>query len=150
MTRVLAPCPGTLHPVAECSDEVFAREMVGPGVLIRPVREPTTVCAAVAGRVLTLHPHAFVVAGADVAVLVHLGINTVKLEGRGFEVLVARGDEVEAGTPMVRWDPASVLDDGAGMTDEVPVVLLERPAGSVPPPGGETVRTGDVLVRLEG
>ena len=104
----------------------------------------------IAGTVVKVHPHAFVVSGeSGVAVLVHLGINTVRLEGRGFSVLAEQGSSVRAGDPMVRWDPAGITDPG--MTSEVPVILLDRPADSVPvPPDGATVGEGEVLLSLEG
>ena len=115
MTRVLAPCPGRVIPVTDVADPVFAAEMVGPGVAIEPTGEVVTVVAPIAGRVLKLHPHAFVVLGDDgVGVLVHLGINTVRLEGRGFELLATEGDTVAAGDPMVRWDPSTA--DGEDMS----------------------------------
>ncbi|CCH79884.1 Phosphotransferase system enzyme IIA component [Nostocoides japonicum T1-X7] len=146
---VLAPCPGRVLPLSACSDPVFSGEMVGPGLLIDPDPGETEVVSPIAGTVAKVHPHAFVVAGSDgVAVLVHLGINTVKLDGAGFTVLAEQGSTVEAGAPMVRWDPSAITADG--MTSEVPVVLLDRPAGSVPAPAeGSTVTTGDPLVTVD-
>ena len=94
---------------------------------------------------MKLHPHAFVVLGADgVGVLVHLGINTVRLEGEGFELLATQGDTVEAGDPMVRWDPSTIT--GEDMSTMVPVVAMDRPKGSVPAPAADAVAaTGDLL-----
>lgn len=145
MTRVLAPCPGRVIPVTDVDDPVFAAEMVGPGVAIEPTGEVVTVVAPIAGRVLKLHPHAFVVLGDDgVGILVHLGINTVRLEGRGFELLAAEGDIVAAGDPMVRWDPATV--DADDMSTTVPVVAMDRPKGSIAAPAPDlVVATGDPL-----
>ena len=74
----------------------------------------------------------------------HLGINTVRLEGKGFEVLVEQGSTVAAGDPMVRWDPSTVT--GEDISTVVPVVAMDRPKGSVPAPGADSVAaTGDVL-----
>lgn len=145
MTQVLAPCPGRVIPVTDVPDPVFAAEMVGPGVAIEPTGEVVTVVAPIAGRVLKLHPHAFVVLDADgVGILVHLGINTVRLEGRGFELLTIEGDTVAAGDPMVRWDPSAVT--GEDMSTTVPVVAMDRPKGSVDAPeDGLVVATGDPL-----
>lgn len=145
MTQVLAPCPGRVIPITEVPDQVFATEMVGPGVAIEPTGEVVTVVAPIAGQVLKLHPHAFVVLGDDgVGVLVHLGINTVRLEGRGFELLATEGDRVAAGDPMVRWDPSTA--DGEDMSTLVPVVAMDRPKGSVAAPAGRlVVATGDPL-----
>jgi PTS system glucose-specific IIA component len=144
-TLVLAPCPGRLVALADAPDPVFASEMVGPGVAIDPDPGEVTVAAPIAGKVVKIHPHAFVVLGADgVGILVHLGINTVRLEGRGFDVLVEEGTSVEAGHAMVRWDPSQVT--GEGISTLVPVVAMDRPKGSVPPPApGAVTATGDLL-----
>lgn len=144
-TEILAPCPGRLVALADTPDPVFASEMVGPGVAIDPDPGEVTVVSPIAGKVVKVHPHAFVVLGADgVGILVHLGINTVRLEGKGFEVLVAQGASVEAGDPMVRWDPTTISGDG--ISTLVPVVAMDRPKGSVPPPAtGAVAAVGDVL-----
>lgn len=143
--EVLVPCPGRLVPMSEVPDPVFAAEMVGPGVAIDPDPGEVTVVSPIAGKVVKVHPHAFVVLGADgVGVLVHLGINTVRLEGRGFEVLAEQGSTVAAGDPMVRWDPATI--SGEDISTIVPVVAMDRPKGSVPAPAEDAVaKVGDVL-----
>jgi PTS system glucose-specific IIA component len=145
VTDVLAPCPGRVIALSETPDPVFAAEMVGPGVAIDPDPGEVTVVSPIAGKVVKVHPHAFVVLGGDgVGVLVHLGINTVRLEGRGFEVLVEQGSTVEAGDPMVRWDPSAVSGDDISAV--VPVVAMDRPKGSVPAPAdGTVVAIGDLL-----
>jgi len=82
VTSVLAPCPGRLIPITETPDPVFAGELAGPGVSIDPELRETTVVSPISGTVVALKPHAFVVLGPDgVGVLVHLGIDTVKLDG---------------------------------------------------------------------
>ncbi|MEP6814519.1 MAG: PTS glucose transporter subunit IIA [Marmoricola sp.] len=145
MTHVLAPCPGRVVALADTPDPVFASEMVGPGVAIDPEPGEVTVVSPIAGKVVKVHPHAFVVLAPDgVGILVHLGINTVRLEGKGFEVLVTQGATVAAGDPMVRWDPATISGDG--ISTLVPVVAMDRPKGSVPAPAdGAVAVTGDVL-----
>ena len=148
-TQVLAPCPGRLVPLSETPDPVFASEMVGPGVAIDPDPGEVTVVSPIAGKVVKVHPHAFVVLGGDgVGVLVHLGINTVRLEGKGFEVLTTQGSTVAAGDPMVRWDPSTITGDD--ISTIVPVVAMDRPKGSVPAPAdGAVAATGDVLFTVE-
>ncbi|RLV48859.1 PTS glucose transporter subunit IIA [Nocardioides mangrovicus] len=144
---VLAPCPGRLLPLTQTPDPVFAGEMVGPGVAIDPDPGPTTVVSPIAGRVVKIHPHAFVVLGeGGVGVLVHLGIDTVKLDGQGFEMLAQQGANVVAGEPMVRWDPATITGDG--ISTMVPVVVMDRPKGSVPAPDERHVVPGDVLFEV--
>ena len=150
MTTVLAPCPGRLVPLANVPDPVFAAEMVGPGVGIDPDPGEVTVVSPIAGTALKVHPHAFVVVDADgVGVLVHLGINTVRLEGRGFEVLAEEGGAVAAGAPMVRWDPSTI--EGPDLSPVVLVVALDRPPGSVPAPEeGSPIAIGDPLFVIDG
>jgi PTS system glucose-specific IIA component len=150
VTTVLAPCPGRLMPLAEVPDPVFAAGMVGPGVGIDPHPGEITVVAPVAGKVLKVHPHAFIVLGDDgVGILVHLGINTVRLEGRGFEVLAEEGDTVEEGAPMVRWNPSTI--SGPDMSPMVLVVAMDQPQGAVPAPEpGAVAVTGEKLFVVGG
>lgn len=144
MSEVLSPCAGRVLSLADVPDPVFASEMVGPGVAVDPGEGRQTIVAPVAGKLVKLHPHAFVVLTSDgVGILVHLGIDTVKLEGRGFELVAEEGATLAAGDPVVHWDPATIE---AGMSPVVPVVVMDRPAGSVTrPEGGTQVAAGDPL-----
>ena len=148
MTQILSPCPGRVIAMADVPDPVFAEEMVGPGVAIEPDPGPTTVVSPIAGKVLKVLPHAFVVLGDGVGVLVHLGINTVRLEGEGFEVLVEQGSSVEAGDPMITWDPSALPTTAGGqdVSPVVPVVLMDGAKGSVTSEAiGGSVAAGDLL-----
>lgn len=134
--------------MTEVPDPVFAEEMVGPGVAIEPDPVATTVVSPIAGTVVKVLPHAFVVLGDGVGVLVHLGINTVRLEGAGFEVLAEQGSQVAVGDPMVRWDPSTVPDSASGqaISTVVPVVVMDAPKGSVSSGAlGQPVKAGDLL-----
>ena len=129
--QVLAPVSGTSLAVQDMPDPVFAEQMVGPGVAVEPAAGPTTVVSPIAGKVLKVMPHAFVVMGDGVGVLVHLGINTVRLEGEGFEVLAEQGSEVAAGDPVERLGGGdghpSVVDLMDVWYDKEPdPILLER------------------------
>ena len=128
--QVLAPVPGRALAMADVPDPVFSGAMVGPGTAIDPLRQMVEAVAPVSGTIVKLHPHAFVVTTADGAgVLVHLGIDTVQLKGEGFELLAAEGDTVEAGAPIVRWDPAAV--EAGGRSPISPVVALDAPADAL-------------------
>ena len=147
--QVLAPCPGRVFPITEVSDPVFAGEMVGPGIAIDPSPGRTTVVAPVAGTILKLHPHAFAMATAGgLGILVHLGINTVRLDGAGFELVATEGSTVAAGDPMVTWDPSGISGDD--VTTTVMVVVLDRPAGTVNSPVlGKDVAAGEPLFSVD-
>ena len=145
MTDVLSPAPGTIRPLAEVPDPVFAAEMVGPGLAVDPAREPQTAVAPISGTIAKLHPHAFAIAGDGIAVLVHLGIDTVQLGGEGFEVLATEGAHVDAGAAVVRWDPAAV--EAGDRSPIVMVCVLDQPAGAVPTDrAGSPVTVGETLL----
>jgi N-acetylglucosamine PTS system EIICBA or EIICB component len=129
-TRVVAPLPGRLVPLADVPDATFAQGVVGHGVAIDPPREDVVAVAPVSGTVVKLWPHAYVVLTADkVGVLVHLGIDTVKLQGEGFTTLVAEGARVEAGDAVVRYDVRAV--EALGRNPIVPVVVMDAKADRV-------------------
>jgi PTS system glucose-specific IIA component len=120
---VLAPVPGRVIPMASVPDPVFAGSVVGPGSALDPSRSRQQVLAPIGGRIAKLHPHAFVVVTPDGrGILVHLGIDTVQLKGEGFTLLAVEGDEVEAGAPIVEWDPAAI--EAGGRSPICPVVAL--------------------------
>ncbi|MCH8611753.1 PTS sugar transporter subunit IIA [Arsenicicoccus dermatophilus] len=145
MTEVLSPASGTIRPLAEVPDPVFAAEMVGPGLAVDPTPQVQTAIAPIAGRIAKLHPHAYAIAGDGLAVLVHLGIDTVQLAGAGFELLVDEGAEVVAGQELVRWDPAGIA--AGGRSAMVMVCLLDQPAAAVPADrAGDAVSVGETLL----
>ncbi|MER5263060.1 PTS glucose transporter subunit IIA [Actinosynnema sp. NPDC002837] len=142
--RVTSPVGGRVVPLAEVPDPVFAQAMVGPGVAVEPERVRADVVSPVDGTVVTLHPHAFVVATSEgAAVLVHLGIDTVKRKGEGFTVHVVKGEAVRAGQPVVTWDPAEV--EAAGFAPICPVIALDAAPEVLLDQAGGAVAAGDAL-----
>jgi PTS system glucose-specific IIA component len=146
---ISAPLPGTILPITEVPDPVFAASMVGAGVGIEP--EPDAdlvdVVAPVSGRLLKVHPHAFIVLTPEGrGVLVHVGIDTVKLDGAPFTLHVTEGDDVAAGDRVVTVDVTAVR--AAGMSPISPVVVMDAAADTMPPvTAGAPVAAGDVLFR---
>ncbi|MDT7579070.1 MAG: sugar system component [Pseudonocardiales bacterium] len=129
-TPVLAPVTGRAVAMEEVPDPVFAQLMVGPGAAVDPPREVVEAVAPVTGTVFKLFPHAFIILTADgVAVLVHLGIDTVQLGGEGFTTHVAEGDAVTAGQLVTTYDVPSV--EAAGRNPIVPVIALEKQAADL-------------------
>ncbi|MEV0322234.1 PTS glucose transporter subunit IIA [Streptomyces sp. NPDC050658] len=139
MTSVTSPLAGRAIGLTAVPDPVFSGAMVGPGTAIDPVREPSEAVAPVDGIVVSLHPHAFVVVDDQGhGVLTHLGIDTVQLNGEGFELLVNKGDTVQRGQAIVRWNPVAVEE--AGKSPVCPIVALEATAESL----SGLVQDGDV------
>jgi PTS system N-acetylglucosamine-specific IIA component len=145
MTTVSSPLAGRAIGLAAVPDPVFSGAMVGPGTAIDPVRAPGEAVSPVDGVIVSLHPHAFVVVDdAGHGVLTHLGIDTVQLNGQGFELLVAKGDTVARGQAVVRWDPSAV--EQAGKSPVCPVVALEATAEALSGlVEADDVAAGDIL-----
>lgn len=123
MTQIAAPLNGVMRTLADIPDPVFAEGMVGPGFAIEPeIGTAVETVTPISGTVVKVHPHAFVVKG-EISVLVHLGIDTVKLNGEGFTVLVEQGSEVQAGQAMVKWDTAAIAEKG--LSTICPVIVLD-------------------------
>lgn len=152
MTTVVSPVAGRVTALAEVPDAVFAGQLVGAGVAVEPSAPPgggvVSVVSPVAGEIVKLHPHAFVVVDEwGTGLLVHVGIDTVKLGGEGFELVVAEGATVAAGDLVVRFDPAVVAE--AGYSAVIPVVVLDSAPDSVPQQAvGTTVASGEPLFDL--
>lgn len=130
-TSVLAPVAGRAVALGDVPDPVFAQGMVGYGAAIDPPHEVVTAVAPVSGKLLKLMPHAYIVLTADnVGVLVHLGLDTVALEGEGFTTLLQQGDQVSAGQPVITYDVPAIV--AKGLNPIVPVVVMdEREASNI-------------------
>ncbi|RYU10761.1 PTS sugar transporter subunit IIA [Nocardioides iriomotensis] len=149
MTRVLSPVAGVRQDVSTTPDPVFATGLVGPGAAILPAPGTQEARSPVDGVLAKLYPHAFVVVtDSGPGVLVHLGMDTVRLNGDGFEVLAAEGDRISAGDPVVRWDPSYVERAGHSAVCAVVVLDCPFPARSLGEPGS-TVATGSLLFEVD-
>ncbi|RKT33280.1 PTS system beta-glucoside-specific IIA component (Glc family) /PTS system beta-glucoside-specific IIB component (Glc family) /PTS system beta-glucoside-specific IIC component (Glc family) [Microbacterium sp. AG1240] len=117
---IVSPAAGRLIPLADVPDRIFADGVMGPGVAIVPASGD--IVAPVSGEVVALFPthHALGIRTDDgVEVLIHVGINTVALEGRGFAAHVAQGDRVTTGQKLVTVDIAEV-----GKTHDTSVIVV--------------------------
>jgi N-acetylglucosamine PTS system EIICBA or EIICB component len=105
----VSPIQGELKSITEVPDQVFSGKLMGDGFAILPT--DGTVVSPVNGEVVNIFPtkHALgLVAEDGTEVLIHFGIDTVKLKGEGFESFVAQGDKVTQGQPLIKVDLAYV------------------------------------------
>lgn len=112
-TLIACPVKGTILPLSEAKDEAFASEALGKGVVIEPA--DGIVVAPFDGTIVTLFPskHAIGIVSEDGAeVLIHIGINTVELNGKYFDANVKQGDVVKAGQTLVTFDKAAIEKEG--------------------------------------
>ena len=119
---VTAPIKGRSVPLSEVADPTFSQGLLGPGMAIVPDSGP--VVSPVDGEVLVAFPtgHAYGLRSASgVELLIHVGMDTVKLDGKGFTPHVKAGDKVRRGTPLVDVDWAAIK--AAGYETVTPVVV---------------------------
>ena len=132
--EIRAPFAGRVMGLDEAPDPVFAQGMVGVGLALMPAEDAGTleVLAPVAGTVLKAMPHAIALIAQDgIGILVHVGLDTVGLKGRGLEVLVEKKQAVEIGDPMLRVDTTTVRE--AGLSLCTPIVAMDTDAQRLDP-----------------
>ncbi|WP_115727158.1 glucose PTS transporter subunit IIA [Actinomyces culturomici] len=148
-TAIGAPVPGRVLPLDESGDKVFASGALGKGVAIVPTSG--TIVAPVAGTLATVAKtgHAFGIKTDDgVEVLVHVGIDTVSMDGDGFDVRVAKKQRVAAGDVLVEVDLAKVEQAGYPTTTLMTVTNTKALAAVTPLTGAE-VAAGDPVIDVQ-
>lgn len=126
--QVMTPIPGTVIRMTDVPDPVFAREAMGGGFGITDTAGGD-VCAPVSGKVIMVAKtgHAVgITTDAGLQYLVHLGLDTVELEGRPFTVDVAKGDRVEAGQKIATMDVDEIVSAGKSTTTVVVVTNSKK------------------------
>ena len=105
MAEIKSPLKGKVNTLKSLKDGVFSAGMMGDGVVVTPGEN--IVYAPISGKLVTAFPtgHAYGIEAKDgTNVLVHIGVDTVSLNGEGFEMLVKQGKKIKAGKPMVKVD----------------------------------------------
>ncbi|WP_342318553.1 glucose PTS transporter subunit IIA [Corynebacterium mayonis] len=146
---VQAPVAGELVSLAESGDKVFASGALGAGVGIVP-RE-SAVVAPVTGTLVTVAKtgHAFgIKTDEGVEVLVHVGIDTVKMDGEGFEVAVEKKQRVKAGDLLTTVDFDAISKAGYPTTTLITVTNSKK-LSSVEPLAAGTVSAGDTVIEVQ-
>ena len=148
---VLAAClTGTVVPLAEVKDEAFASGALGDGIAIEPaVGELVAPADGEISSTFVTH-HAVGMTTVDGAeLLMHIGIDTVKLGGKHFTYLVNEGDKVRKGQPLIRFDIEAIKAEGYPVTTPLIVCNTDEYAAVTPKASG-TVKQGDALLELKG
>lgn len=145
--QILAPLDGTVVDLENVPDEVFAQKMAGDGVAIDPSGEIAV--APVSGTLVKLFPggHAFGISTPEgVELIVHIGLDTVELKGKGFQNIATEGQTLQAGTPIVRFDRTAIERMGKLILSPV----VSPGAGTIIRRASGKVQAGrDVLFVLE-
>ncbi|OAH53279.1 MULTISPECIES: glucose-specific PTS transporter subunit IIBC [Bacillaceae] len=142
-SRFVAPITGELLPITEVPDPVFSGKLMGDGFAIKP--SDGIVVSPVDGKIVNIFPtkHAIgLVSDNGREVLIHFGIDTVKLKGEGFESLISEGDIVKAGQPLLKVDLGYIAENATStITPIIFTNLAEGESVVVDKPG--SVKFGD-------
>ena len=117
---IAAPITGICKNITEVADKVFSSKAMGDGFAVLP--SGNIVVAPVTGEIAMIFPinHAFGMKTKEgTELLVHIGIDTVSLNGEGFTALVKQGDRVKAGTPVIRVEREKLMEKGVDLTTMV-------------------------------
>lgn len=126
---IVAPLDGELMDISNVPDDLFSQRLTGDGFAILP--SGGTVASPVNGTIYNVFPtkHAIgIQSDSGKELLVHFGVNTVKLKGKGFELLVAEGDKVTAGQPILKVDLELVKESAPSIM--TPVIFTNLPEGA--------------------
>jgi len=143
---LVAPLSGRLVPIEQVPDPVFAQKMVGDGVSIDPTSQ--TLCAPCDGEVIQLHPahHALTIKTAEgLEVLMHIGLDTVTLRGKGFTPHVKVGDRVHAGDPLIGFDADYIATHARSLLTQIVIANSDQVAAFLPQQGSATAGKSVVL-----
>lgn len=145
---IAAPVSGNVIPLSEVSDEAFAGGAMGQGLAIIP--SEGKMYAPADGKVAAFFPtgHAVAISTNDgVDILIHVGMDTVKLNGEGFTPKVKQGDVVKKGDLLLEFDIAKIKE--AGYSVETPVIISNtRDFSDVIPTDVATIKHGDDAITI--
>ena len=147
---VLAPIAGEVVAMEALSDAAFASGALGQAVGVTPANGTLTVVAPAAGKVISVAKtgHAYGIKTDDgVELLVHIGVDTVKLGGEGFTPLVEKKQTVAAGDPLAEVDFAAIADHGVDTT-VITTVVNSKKLGGVNDIADGTVAAGDPILEV--
>ena len=145
--QLVSPLAGQVKPLSQATDPVFSSGVMGQGVVIEPSQGELV--SPVNGTVTVLFPtkHAVgIVSEEGVEMLMHIGMDTVSLDGKGFEAHVAQGDKVVVGQQLISFDMDVIKE--AGLVTETPVIITNQDdfqadvEGDLP----RDIKRGDVLM----
>lgn len=146
--QICAPCAGKLSALQEVKDPTFSAGILGQGVAIVP--SDGRFYAPADGTVATVFPtgHAAAIRTADGAeVLLHIGLDTVKLKGKHFTIHAEEGQQVKKGDLLLEADLEAVR--AAGYDTATPIVICNSDAfDKIEISGAEEVSAGDEILRL--
>jgi PTS system beta-glucosides-specific IIC component len=146
---VAAPITGKVLALSDIKDEAFSSEALGKGVAIEP--SEGKVYSPVDGEITTFFPtgHAIgLTSDNGIEILIHVGMDTVELDGKGFTPKKAQGDKVKKGELLLEFDMKVIKDAGFPVTTPVVITNSDDYADVVPAEPGDVKQGQDIITLL--
>ena len=147
--ELVAPINGQVVPLSDVKDEVFSSGSMGKGIAIEP--QEGKVCSPLDGEVVMVFPtgHAIGLKSTNGAeVMIHIGMDTVELEGKGFTTLVKKGQAVKKGDPLIKFDMEAIKKAGFKLTTPI-VVTNSNEYQEITAIADGTITIGTALLDLK-
>ena len=147
--QISAPCDGTVKPLSEVNDDVFSQEIMGKGIAIEP--STGNLYAPCDGTITVCFPtgHAIGLKSKNGAeILMHVGIDTVNLQGKYFSPQVQVNEEVKKGQLLLNFDLEKIKEEGYDTTTPV-IITNSKDFNSVQIEKQSTIQHGNTLISLD-
>ena len=145
---IASPLEGKAVPLTSVKDEVFSQKILGDGIAVVPSKGELYAPADGTIESVFESKHAIsMVTSTGAELLMHIGMDTVKLEGKGFAPAVKNGDKVQKGQLLMKFDIAAI--QAAGFDTTTPIVVTNGDTFTVTPAADGAVKPGAALMKLE-
>ncbi|MGX8128355.1 PTS sugar transporter subunit IIA [Clostridioides difficile] len=148
-TILKSPISGRILSIEEVPDDTFAGKLLGEGLAINPVEG--VVYSPVDGEIVQLFmpsKHAICIKSNDgIEILIHIGIDTVKMNGNGFDALVNTGDKVKLGQELIRFDIDKIKQNAKTITTPI-VITNTHELKNINIIANQSVVVGDDLIKI--
>ena len=145
---VYAPVDGQVVTLESVDDEVFSQKLVGDGVAVIPMSNIFTApIDGVVTKIFTTNHAYSIKSNQDLEVMVHIGLETVALEGKGFTRIANEGDEVKAGDSIIEVDLAYIKEYAKDII--TPIIILDESDVTQIDKKLNIVKSGDIIMEVK-
>ena len=148
LDSICAPVAGEAVPISQVSDPTFGEEILGKGIAIQPADGKVVApCDATVDMMFETGHAVSLVADFGAQILIHVGLDTVTLQGKHFNVKAANGDKVKKGDLLMEFDPDAIKAEGFDIITPV-IICNSDEYATFNTFTGKTVAAGDVVIEL--
>ena len=125
--ELTSPIDGDVIDITEVPDDVFAQKMLGDGLAVKP--SSNIVVAPCDGKIMQVFPtkHAIgIETKSGIEILLHIGLETVALKGKGFQILISEGDTVKKGEKLVELDLDYIKENAKSLTTPIVITNMDK------------------------